>query len=314
MVNALVLETSFLWVQVPPGPLIHKEIIMSFKKFLQEYFASLDGDVLEEKLITFGKTPYPKFNTVVIMAGGAGSGKGFIKNKLLGVEGYTFDVDAIKEIAVRTPAIVKKAKEVTGVDIDKLDFLNPENTSTIHNIIGDIFGIDKGRLKRLYMSILSSPADRKPNLIFDVTLKDLYKLENLTRDIKNLGYSDKNIHIVWVINHIEVAKVQNTMRNRSVPVEILVNTHRGVSQTMHDILTMGDSLKKYMDGSIVLAFNQTKVDSLLVKNDKNDGSYVKEALYVYVKRPGEPVVSLDEINKEIREKIASYVPPGVTWV
>jgi hypothetical protein len=285
---------------------------MSFKKFLQEYFASLNEDVLEEKLITFGKTPYPKFNTVVIMAGGAGSGKGFIKNKLLGVEGYTSDVDVIKQIAMRTPAIVKKAKEVTGVDIDKLDLKNPENTSKIHSIIGDVFGLDKNKLKNLYTSILSAPSDRKPNLIFDVTLKDLYKLENLTQSVKSLGYIDKNIHIVWVINNIEVAKAQNAKRSRSVPVEILINTHRGVSQTMHDILTMGDTLKKYMDGSIVLAFNQTKVDANLVKSDKG-GSYIDEALYVYVKKPGEPVVSLNEINKELREKIASYVPPGVTW-
>ncbi len=281
----------------------------TFLEYFEEY-----NKILNEKLITFGKSPYPKFNTVVIMAGGAGSGKGFIKNKLLGVEGFTFDVDALKQLAMRTPVIIQKAKEKTGVDLDKLDLKNPENTSLIHTIIGDIFGIDKSKLKTMYYSILTAPVDRKPNLIFDVTLKDLYKLENLTRELKRIGYSDKNIHIVWVINHIEVAKAQNEKRSRTVPVEILVNTHRGVSQTMHDILTMGDSLKKYMDGSIVLAFNQTKVDSLLVKNDNNSGSWVKEALYVYVKRPGEPVVSLDDINKELRQKIADYVPPGVSWV
>ena len=35
--------------------------------------------VMNEKLITFGGKAYPKFGQVVILAGGAGSGKGFVK-------------------------------------------------------------------------------------------------------------------------------------------------------------------------------------------------------------------------------------------
>lgn len=42
---------------------------------------------LQEALITFRGKAYPKFGTVVIMAGGAGSGKGFVLEKLVGVEG-----------------------------------------------------------------------------------------------------------------------------------------------------------------------------------------------------------------------------------
>ena len=156
----------------------------TFSEFYRNY-----KELINEKLITLGKSPYPKFNTVVIMAGGAGSGKGFIKNKLLGVEGLTFDVDALKQLSMRTPVIIQKAKDKTGVDIDKLDLKNPENTSLIHGIISDVLGLDKSKLNSMYLSILTAPNDRKPNLIFDVTLKDLYKLENLTRDIKKIGSS-----------------------------------------------------------------------------------------------------------------------------
>ena len=39
---------------------------------------------LTEKLITFANKAYPKFGNVIIMAGGAGSGKGFVKDKLVG--------------------------------------------------------------------------------------------------------------------------------------------------------------------------------------------------------------------------------------
>jgi hypothetical protein len=54
---------------------------------------------ISEALITFGKSAYPKFGNIVILAGGAGSGKGFQKNNLLGIEGTNIDVDAIKELA-----------------------------------------------------------------------------------------------------------------------------------------------------------------------------------------------------------------------
>jgi hypothetical protein len=204
-----------------------------FKHFLQEEYQEL-----VEKLITFGNQAYPKFGTVVIMAGGAGSGKGFVKGQLLGLEGFTFDVDAI------------------------------------------------------------------PNMIFDVTLKNLGKLDKLTRAVKKLGYDSKNIHIVWVVNDIEVAIDQNAKRSRMVPVEILVNTHRGVSQTMMDIIQMGKKIKTYLDGDIVFAFNKVGVDLINRSPDPEKpqkgkyagvAGYIKDANYFYVKKAGKDVLPLEMI-------------------
>jgi hypothetical protein len=116
---------------------------------------------------------------------------------------------------------------------------------------------------------------------------------------------------VWIINDIEIAKQQNTQRDRQVPVEILVNTHRGASHTMHDIVNMGNDLKKYMDGDIVFAFNKVKVDSDVAKSDKG-GMYIKDAKYFYVKRAGKPVDET-KLTADLRAKISSYVPPSVSW-
>ena len=180
--------------------------------------------------------------------------------------------------------------------------------------------------KLFYRSVLTAPVDRKPNIIFDMTFKELSKLEKVARDASKLGYDKKNIHIVWVINDIEVAKQQNAERSRVVPSEILINTHRGAANTMGDIINMGNTLKKYMDGDIVFAFNKVNVDSELVKSDrggkkigmKDDpkrtgGSYVKDANYFYVKRAGKAPTPVDKLDKEIRMKIKSYVPKNVDW-
>lgn len=286
--------------------------MLSLKSFLElkeEFFE------LSEKLITFSGQAYPKFGNIVIMAGGAGSGKGFIKDKLIGLEGYSFDVDALKALASKTPAIVKKVKDEMGVDLKDLasNLKNPENVAKLHEIIGSYLGLDTARQKALYTSILTAAPDRKPNIIFDVTLKDLQKLETLTRQVAGLGYDKKNVHIVWVINDIEVAKVLNAKRDRIVPVEILINTHRGASQTMLDIVNMGDRLKKYMDGDIVFAFNKLDIDSELIKSDSG-GKYIKTANYFYIKRSGKPVMDAATISRDVRAKISQYVPKNAEWL
>jgi hypothetical protein len=204
------------------------------------------------------------------------------------------------------------------------DLKDPKNVEKLHEIIGIYLKTDKSKEKLFYRSVLTAPADRKPNIIFDMTFKELSKLEKVANDASKLGYDKKNIHIVWVVNDIEVAKAQNLKRARVVPSEILVNTHRGAANTMGDIINMGNKLKKYMDGDIVFAFNKVGVDANLAKSDKDGkkigmkgntkgGSYIKDANYFYVKRQGKPPTSVDKLDKEIRAKIKSYIPKEIDW-
>lgn len=274
--------------------------------------------ILSEELITFNKQAYPKFGNVVIMAGGAGSGKGFVLSKLIGMEGFKFDVDELKLLAVKTPSIIKKVKDEFDFDLTNLDtsknplaLKDPNNVFKLHTIIGDSLNLDNKKKSTMFASVLSAAPDRKPNLIFDVTLKSLSQLEKTTRPLEMLGYDKQNIHIVWVVNDIEVAKAQNQKRDRTVPVEILVNTHRGAAQTMGDIIKMGTDLRKYMDGDIIFAFNKVNVDSELGVSDKG-GSYVQRANYFYVKRAGKPV-DREKLDADLKAKIAKYVPKNIDW-
>ena len=283
-------------------------------KSFNEHVLESEGKILLEKLITFGGQAYPRFGNVVIMAGGAGSGKGFILSNLVGLEGKVMDVDALKTAAAKSKLIQRRVKQKTGMDIAAIagDLRNPENVGKLHDIIANVLELDSRKQKVLMTGILAAPADRKPNLIFDTTLKDITKLGNLSRQLTNVGYDKKNIHIVWVVNDIEVAKAQNLKRSRRVPAEILVNTHRGASQTMGDVLNMGKSLKRYMDGDIVFAFNKVGVDSAL-KVSGGGGSFLEDAKYFYVKRQGKPPTPVDKLEKDIKAKISSYVPKAVTW-
>ena len=306
--------------------------MLNFKNFsempdaIREEYIEEQYDVLIEKLITFGGKAYPKFGNVVIMAGGSGSGKGFIKDKLIGIEGKVFDVDVLKSFAAKAPMINKRVKKETGIDLKKTgdNLKDPENVSKMHEIISDFLNLPDRRQGKFFASVLGASPDRKPNIIFDVTLKDLRKLEKITRQVSSIGYDKQNIHIVWVVNDIEVAKAQNTKRDRVVPADILVNTHRGASNTMNDIINMGNGLKKYMDGDIVFAFNKINIDSEIIKSDKSGskvgmkgdtkgGMYLKDANYFYAKRKGKGATPASKLTKELRAKIAQYVPKGADW-
>tara|TARA_B100001093_G_scaffold6187_1_gene6246 strand:- start:14650 stop:16578 length:1929 start_codon:yes stop_codon:yes gene_type:complete len=269
---------------------------------------------IDEKLITFAKKAYPKSGHVVILAGGAGSGKGFILKNLVGLEGKQFDVDDLKSLALRAPKLKTKVQKELGIDLSKMDLTKGKDVSKVHEIVAGELNLPNKRVAAFFSDVIFKDPKDKPNVIFDVTLKDLFKLDSITRMVQNAGYDKKNTHIVWVVNDIEVAKVQNLdpKRGRVVPVEILVNTHRGASQTMLDIVKMGKGLKKYMDGDIVFAFNKINVDSN-IKTSKKGGAFVKDADYFYVKRSGKPASSLSDMGDTILNKIRGYVPNANTW-
>jgi len=300
--------------------------MIGFKDFLGEKQA------LEEKLVTFGGKAYPKFGHMVIMAGGAGSGKGFVLDKLLGIEGVVYDVDHLKKMVAKTNNLSKKIKDFSGYDVKALysKLKDQENVRHLHSAIKSL-KIDDRKLSRLMNSIFLAPSDRIPNIIFDVTLKDMKKFHELTGFIdKNLPYSRKNVHLVWVITSFEVAKRQNAKRDRVVPDDIMVKTHTGVSETMADLMKMSDQIQRYIDGDVVFVFNTKGVDSEFVEREKGDsrrntpaefggkykgGFFAKkqDAFYIYVKRQGEKMMSINDLSKELTDKIMTYTPSGEKW-
>lgn len=263
---------------------------------IDEYFGfSLNGDkryILKNWVITHN------------------SGKGFVKDTLIGLEGWTFDVDRLKELAIMSNRFSKEIEKKTGYKLKDFDLRKPEDVSKIHDILGSMYKLDKKYQKKEFRGIAAADPRRKPNLIFDVTLKDIGKLDSITRNVIELGYQKEDIHIVWVLNDIEVAKEQNQSRSRIVPEDILLMTHEGAAFTMNKISNMGSKLKQYMDGSIWIVFNKAKADSTFVKS-KNGGFYLKDVKYMKIKEKGKPSKKLSELAKEIQDRILTYIPPNV---
>lgn len=280
---------------------------------IEEEILAEDQEMINEALIVLGSKAYPKFNQVVIMAGGSGSGKGFVVNNLLAVQGKIFDVDALKALAIKMPMLRKRIKDEYGLDLDTIDLKDPKQTAHLHSVMSEV-GIKDAQQQAFTNSVVTAPKDRKPNLIFDVTLKDVKKLREITELASGWGYDKVNIHIIWVISEINAAIESNAKRDRSVPVEILIDIHKGTANTMNYIVNgLSGQLAKYMDGDIVFAFNKVGVDNKMDKSSKG-GHVISTKDYFTVKKAGQAIMNLKDVENTVMKKVASYVPKNDSWI
>ena len=272
--------------------------------------------ILEEALIQLANQKDSHFGQVVILAGGAGSGKGTILKNLLDIKGKVFDVDELKSWMTRIPEWRKELqKALPGVDLDKPDWLsNNENVSTAH-MVAKKLGIEGRQKNTVFDSVMLADHRRKPNLIFDVTLKEYSKLEDIIKYVTDAGYQKQNIHIVWVLSEMTAAIHNNRTRTRKVREDILVGTHEGASSTMADIVKDGNALRGKLDGNIVIAFNTVRLEGrsdtemtekLLPGNRK--ATYISKALYIFLKKRGQPILSLKDLTAEVRDKLLASLP------
>lgn len=255
-------------------------------------------------LITIGGRAYPPYGQVLMLAGGAGSGKGFQLQNVIGLKGKVLDVDNFKKLALSNSVIQTLIKRKTGIDVAELelDMKKPEDVSKLHQIVKD------AKLEQLWWKCveMSAPLKTKPNLIFDKTLKSFEDIVNIRDAVCNIGYEMKNIHIVWVLNKIEIAIAQNNNedRGRKVDENILKSTHEGVSRTMFQLIKLGDQISNYVDGDVWISFNQANVDVISQKTKAGE-FIIDEKTAVCVKRQGANA-DLSVFNKHLIAKILEY--------
>lgn len=287
-----------------------------FDQYTKSLIAENDGysvlaeDTLNEVAIQFNRNRDTKFGNVIILAGGAASGKGFVISNLLDIQGKIMDPDALKAAALKAPGLRQRVEKALKTTLTPATFKDPEMVSKLHLFLADDIKLVDRNQEALLKSVALQPVDRLPNLIFDTTLARFSKLDSLCTTVKMLGYDPKKIHVVWVLTPIEVAAELNKKRSRTVSDEVQIGNHTGASSTMQQVLS-SSGLRQSMDGDIFIAFNKPKDDATLVKSDSG-GSYLKNATYVQVKKAGQEV-DQSVLTDGIRQKISSYVPNGSIW-
>lgn len=281
------------------------------------------NNMINEKLITFNGKAYPKYNQIVIVCGGGGSGKGFVVKNVLGIDAKVLNVDDIKDILVKMKSdgeLSKKFEDKYGKPLDKVDMTVPKDVSDLHEFVGD-----NRYAERIHDLVFQQQVGKKDkdNILFDVTLKNYPKVEDIARLAGIGGYDINNIHLVWVLNNFDTAVKQNNGRARKVDPSILKKTHIGCANQMHRILRYSDG-HNLVGGDVWIYFGSTNTGDAKMANSSNGGKYITDFCAVKCKSAGKDFEDYDELmskkvklydkdGKEVgevtlKDKINKYIP------
>jgi len=265
----------------------------------REYWDMLFYQQLDEKLIMYNQGK--RYGQVVFLAGGAGSGKGFAQKEFMESDKFkVFDVDELKKLFIKVR------------DLD-MDLRNPDDVAKLHDMVKKS-GVRDARLNLLAKSVSQSKSkETLPNLMFDVTLKEIEDIKEMLPMLNALGYDGKNIHVTWVLTDYYVAVKANQERDRVVPDDILLQTHVGASKTMSEIIK--GKLPRGVNGEVRVILNNrrntipyTDAEGNPIKGSGSGKIIVKDFTYVTLKKSGKPFVNDAAVQKQVFSWIQDNVP------
>ena len=244
-------------------------------------FEEISEEILDEKLIVYNNRK--RYGQVVFIAGGAGSGKGFAIDNFLDSASYKIrDVDEMKKQLqilnrlgkISIDSIIKKySKNIKPKDLDlinkiqddgfKLQNLNLKNANHVYalHILVKAIGIKDSSLEKMLLG--KNNPNVLPNILFDITAKDITDITNVIPMLKKVGYKPNNIHLTWILTNYTVSLENNKNRSRKVPdgsmgeENIMLKTHEGASNTIWGLLTK--ALPKGMNGRADVILNNPEL-------------------------------------------------------
>jgi len=282
----------------------------AFKEFneSQEY--------LEEKLLLINNGK--KYGQIVFLAGGAGSGKGFASTNFMEKEKFKVrDVDEWKTAFMKIGALKNKYPEIKGLNLKK-----PADVTKLHAFIEKL-GIKDNTMNAL----LSGMKNKKilPNIMFDITAKNINSIHKLMPDLLRAGYNPANIHMVWVLTDYQLAVTNNRTRPRIVQDDILFQTHTGAANTMFDLIK-NKGKKLAINGEIKVILNNLENtihwkddDAGVSPENRTFGKYIKskdgeklgvikDFTYITIKQRGKPNKTPDQIMQQLYQWIVNNIP------
>lgn len=226
---------------------------------------------LDEKLIVYSnRAPYGQ---VVFIAGGAGSGKGYAVSNFLDSSSFRVrDVDemkkqlqklntigklSIQQIVDRfgkkiKPADLEGIKKIQsdGYDLKTMDLKKPDHVYALHILVKAMDIKDQTLVNML--GAAKNP-EALPNIMFDITAKEIADITDVLPQLLAVGYKPNNIHLAWVLASYQLAIKSNQERDRVVPADILLKTHIGAGNTIWGLVTK--ALPKDMNGRVDVILN-----------------------------------------------------------
>jgi hypothetical protein len=305
---------------------------LSFSEYVE--MTDYESSLLVEKQILYNNGQ--RYGQIVFIAGGAGSGKGFaIKQFMQGDLFKIIDVDELKKAFQKLDELgkfsieqiyAKYGKNITDNDkriiddvvgsnglsattLKDFDLRKPTHVYALHMLVR----ATGAKEKTLDMILSGAKAGKLPNIIFDITFKDISEFQRVAPQLVRAGYDTKNIHLTWVLTNYQVAIANNKSRDRVVPEDILLATHKGAAQTVYNLVKQGTP--KEIDGSVYVILNNRE-NTIPYINPKTNKPYktksgeiiVKDFTYLKLKDTGKAAKKEIEVKKQLLTWIRDNVP------
>ena len=274
------------------------------------------------------------YGQIVFLAGGAASGKGFARDNFM--QGSQFKIRDVDELKIAfqkldelnkftlTDLLDKYKKNINQSDmnliqktvIDKgyslkdLNLKTPEHVYALHVLIRATGAKDK----TLDLLLDGAKLGTLPNIAIDSTFADLDDMKIYIPKFLAAGYKAKDIHVTWVLTNYEIAIKNNKKRDRVVPEDIVLKTHKGAANTVFTLIRTG--FPKEIDGGIYVILNNPENTMFIV--DPKTGEHYKDIkgkkvvgnfMYLTIKKPGKSITTDSEIKKQLYSWIQDNVPP-----
>ena len=251
---------------------------------------------LNEKLILFNQGK--KYGQVVFMAGGAGSGKGFAQQNFMEINKFKVrDVDEWKRLYIELDKLFDKTSGKKGVKtgdtgrrLQDFDLADPRDVYDIHGLVKK-YDTKNKTLQNIFGGIVKE-GGRHPNLLFDITFKDLSDITEVLPNLLAVGYEPRNIHIVWVLTNYHMAVARNASRSRVVPDDILLSTHEGAFNSMYSVMQNKAGNLRGVDGDVVIILNNQEHTVFF----QNDEEVTKKRLKTYRQTVQTPIAGDDNFS------------------
>ena len=258
-----------------------------------------DSLLLENKTVSFDGNANPNYGWIVIMAGGPGSGKGFVFDNLVPIHGKKLDVDQLKTYKLRRSEVADDIitfRDGTQINLtdaginEPYDLSNPKFVELLHN---NTKALKKAQRDAVFQGVSGASKDRLPNLIFDITSDKISSIEDIIFTYKPLGYK---IALVYVFTDIDVAIEQNALRARKVRYDLLLDKHDKVYKTLVKLLDRVDITNEISDIWVVQQYHVNA-------NDRGElVDYIRDTNVVHLQKSPEGIYQLEEETRDFLDK------------
>ena len=226
----------------------------------------------------------PGIFKAIFLAGGPGSGKTYVAQKLFGIpDGLTTSAKGLKLVNQDTEFEMLLKKYFGTIEIDKFP---PEVFKRMITKKDDNGAHMRPFAKELNQQKLKLYKKGKLGIIIDGTAHDVGKVKREKKELEKLGY---DTYMVFVNTNLEATLKRNDARERTVPVDIVKKRWNKVQKNMK-------ALKSVFKGNFQMVDNSDHLDP--EEAQKKFNMLAKKGIDKFLKKPIKNKIAKDWIKKQ----------------